>query len=106
MTRSAGPPLPWLLGPLVIAVITASFRFSAVEPPAPAADAALKWSVLHDKPTAPRGPNKLGVQLNGLAAQGRTLMSTAGNQSLRSDDGGVTWRDLDSLRGAFNVRLQ
>ena len=98
--------MPWLLGPIVIAVVTASFRFSAVKPPAPATDAALQWTVLHDKPTAPRGPNGLGVQLRGIAAQGSTLMAVAPNQSLRSDDGGATWRDIGSLRTAFDVRLR
>ena len=106
MRQSAGPPIPWLLGPVVIAVVTASFRFSSIEPPEPASDAALHWSVLHDKPSKPRGPNGLGVQLRGVAAQGSTLMAVAPNQSLRSDDGGATWRDLDSLRQAFEVRLR
>jgi photosystem II stability/assembly factor-like uncharacterized protein len=106
MSRSAGPPMPRLLGPIVIAVVTASFRFSSIESPEPATDAALNWSVLHDKPSTPRGPNGLGVQLRGIAAQGATLMAAAPNQSLRSDDGGATWRDIGSLRSAFDVLIR
>lgn len=106
MSRSAGPPFPWLLGLIAIAVVTASFRFSSIEPPEPATDAALKWSVLHDGPTKARGPNNLGVQLRGVAAQGNTLMAVAPNQSLRSDDRGGTWQDLDSLPRAFDVRIR
>lgn len=106
MQRSAGPPLPWLLGLIVVVVVTASFRFSSIEPPAPAPDAVLRWSVLHDRPSKPRGPNNLGVQLRGIAVQGNRLMAVAPNQSLLSDDGGTTWRDLDSLRQAFDVRIR
>lgn len=106
MSRSAGPPFPWLLGPLAVTLVAASFRFSSIEAPVPAAEATLRWTVLHDGPTQPRGPNNLGVQLRGVATQGRTVMAVAPAQSLRSDDGGATWKDLDSLRDAFDVRIR
>lgn len=105
MKRSAGPSFPWLLGPLVITIVTASFRFSSIEPAESATDASLQWSVLKQGTSTPRGPSNLGVQLRGVASRGRTLIAVAPMQSVRSDDGGATWRDLDGLRDALDALI-
>lgn len=90
--------VPW--GLLVPSGLLVAFSFAGGGngPPPPATSSRYSWDLLHRHGGVARGPHGTGVIFQDVEQRDSTVIAVAPNGSIRSADGGVTWKDVPAAR--------
>lgn len=97
--------VPW--GLLVPSGVLVAFSFAGggSGPPPPANTSVYEWTALHRHGGEARGPYGTGVVFQGVGQRGSTVIAVAPGGSMRSADGGATWKDVPTLQRVLDVAL-
>ena len=97
--------VPFVLLVPSAALVTLALSRGSLEPPPPAEAASLTWRQLHRHDGRARGPNGLGLNLQGVQRRGPVIYAVAPLQGIRSADGGATWTDLPRKHSGVGIVL-
>jgi len=91
--------VPFTLLVPAIALVALALARSSLDQPPEEESAALAWLPLHRHGGEARGADGLGLSFGEVRRSGQRIYAMGYPQSLRSEDGGVTWTELPGGKG-------